>query len=247
MPIHNWAAAPSGLFHHFHQQWTAAICDALNAGRLPKGFYALIEQHAGDVVPDGLTLHRLPRSKGPADRRGAVAVADAPPNARLITRATEEDVYAAKANRVVVRESSSRDVVAAIEVVSPGNKHSKRAIHDFLDKSLDFLKQGVNLLIVDLFPPTPRDSQGIHKALWDEIRDEPFELPPEKRLTLAAYIAGVPTTAYVEPVTVGDPLPDMPVFLDRENYVLAPLEATYQETWALCPDEFKEDVLRPAR
>jgi len=40
----------SRLFHHFHQGWSVAICHALNAGLLPKGLYALIEQHAVDVV-----------------------------------------------------------------------------------------------------------------------------------------------------------------------------------------------------
>ena len=32
-------------------------------------------------------------------------------------------------------------------------------------------------------------------------------------MTLAAYDAGPPTVAYVEPVGVGDVLPDMPLFL----------------------------------
>jgi hypothetical protein len=41
MPIHDWSGKPVGLFHHFHQRWAGSICDALNAGRLPKGFYAL--------------------------------------------------------------------------------------------------------------------------------------------------------------------------------------------------------------
>jgi hypothetical protein len=67
-------------------------------------------------------------------------------------------------------------------------------------RPLDFLRQGVNILIVDPFPPSERDPQGIHKVIWDEIQEEPFELPPDKPLTLAAYSAGVPKKAYVEPV-----------------------------------------------
>ncbi len=35
MPIHDWTRAPSGYFHHFHQNWTVGICTALNAGVLP--------------------------------------------------------------------------------------------------------------------------------------------------------------------------------------------------------------------
>jgi hypothetical protein len=57
MPIHDWSRAPVGLFHHFHQSWANAICAALNSGRLPKGYYALLEQHAAGVVPDVVTLN----------------------------------------------------------------------------------------------------------------------------------------------------------------------------------------------
>ena len=51
----------------------------------------------------------------------------------------------------------------------------------------------------------------------------------DKPLTLAAYSAG-PVKAYVEPVAVGDVMPDMPLFLDPDRHVPAPLEATYQAT-----------------
>jgi hypothetical protein len=71
-------------------------------------------------------------------------------------------------------------------------------------------------------------------------------LPAGKRLTLAAYAARTPRAAYVEPVGVGDVLPDMPLFIDPSRYVLAPLEASYEAAWSICPDEFKEAVLRAA-
>ena len=80
------------------------------------------------------------------------------------------------------------DLVAVIEVVSPGNKSSRAAIRSFVDKAVAFLRQGVHLLIIDLFPPTPRDPQGMHPLIWDEIVEEPFELPADKPLTLAAYL-----------------------------------------------------------
>jgi len=132
-----------------------------------------------------------------------------------------------------------------IEIVSPGNKASRHALRSFVDKAYELLQQGINLLIVDLFPPSARDPQGIHKAIWDEIRDEPFQLPPDKALTVAAYSAGDPKRAYVEPVAVGDPLPGLPIFLDPDTYVPAPLEATYQATWAKCPDALREAVENP--
>ena len=114
-----------------------------------------------------------------------------------------------------------------------------------MEKAYALLQQGVNLLVVDLFPPSPRDPQGIHKAIWDAVCDEPFELPRDKRLTVAAYSADEPQTAYVEPVAVGDPLPSLPIFLGPGTYVPAPLEPTYQTTWDKCPAALKEVVISP--
>ncbi len=69
MPIHNWSSTPAGLFHHFHQSWAVAICDALNLGKLPRGYYALLEQHAAGVIPDVVTLERGPNSRRTPTRR----------------------------------------------------------------------------------------------------------------------------------------------------------------------------------
>ena len=135
-----------------------------------------------------------------------------------------------KADRIAVRHRHG-DIVAVVEIVSPGNKASTSALRTFVEKTSDLIMQGIHLLVIDLFPPGKRDPQGIHKVIWDQIKEEDFELPANKRLTLASYDAGPPLTAYVEPIAVGDPLPDMPLFLKPQFYVPAPLETTYQETW----------------
>ncbi len=244
MPIHDWTRVDPGIFHDFHQAWTIEIRNALNAGRLPPEYFALAEQIVGGPIPDVITLKRKARPDQSPRASGGVAVADAPPHARFVTTA-EPDLYARKANRIVVKHRLGR-VVAVIEIVSPGNKDSQHAVRAFVEKAAELLRQGINLLIVDLFPPSPRDPHGIHKAIWDEIRDEPFELPPDKPLTVAAYCAGVPQTAYVEPVAVGDPLPSLPIFLDPATYVSAPLESTYQTTWAECPEAVKEEFRQGA-
>ena len=120
----------------------------------------------------------------------------APPKARLVRR-SEADLYAEKASRVTVRHRHG-DVVAVIEIVSPGNKGSRAEFKAFIDKAAALLRQRVHLLLVDLFPPGKRDPQGIHKALWDEFQEEDFELPADKPFTLAAYDAGPPQVAYVD-------------------------------------------------
>jgi hypothetical protein len=238
MSIHDWSRVDANLFHDFHQTWTIAIRNDLNSGLLPKGYSALVEQHAGWLVPDVIALQRR-GGQGPAG--GAVITATGP-KTRHVLRAEHED-SAARGNCITIRHPLGR-VVCVIEVVSPGNKGSRSALRSFVEKAAEFLRGGVNLLIVDLFPPSGRDPQGIHKAIWDEIEEQPFELPADKPLTLAAYVAGVPKTAYVEPVGVGDVLPEMPAYLDADSYVPVPLEATYEETWATCPEAMREAVER---
>jgi hypothetical protein len=152
----------------------------------------------------------------------------------------DEKLYARKANRVTVRDPDG-EVVAVIEIVSPGNKH---AVRSFVRKAVNLLLGGVHFLVVDLFPPSKRDPQGIHKLLWDRIRDEDFALPPDKPLTLAAYSAGSTITAYVEPIGVGDRMPDVPIFLTADRYVPCPLEATYQASWDAFPQALKAPLGR---
>ena len=77
-----------------------------------------------------------------------------------------------------------------VEIVSPGNKASKNELRTFVEKTSKLIAQGVHLLVIDLFPPSKRDPQGIHKAIWDEFVEEDFALPADQRLTLAAYDAG---------------------------------------------------------
>jgi hypothetical protein len=234
MPIHDWTRVRANRFHDFHQSWTIAIRNALNAGLLPEGFFAMVEQRTGGPEPDVVTLELQPPPGSPS---GGLAVEVNPPTARYVTR-SEAAGYAKKANRITVRHPDG-DVVAILEVVSPGNKDSRHAIRSFARKAVEMLHAGVHLLIVDLFPPSRRDPQGIHKVIWDRVRDEPFTLPPDKPLTVASYSTGAEITAYVEPVAVGDPLPDMPVFLTAGRYVLCPLEATYQTAWEQFPAPLK--------
>jgi hypothetical protein len=237
MPVHDWTRVDAGLFHHFHQRWIAALCDALNAGGLPTDYFALLDQVISGPIPDVLTLRQRSRTGPRSEASPGLAVLTAPPQTRYVRRA-EVDQYARKANRVTVRHRQGR-VIAVLEIVSPGNKSSHHALHSFVSKMTELLDQGIHLLIVDLHPPGPRDPQGVHKAIWDEVVEEEFALPPDKPLTLAAYEAGPSKVAYVEPVAVGDVLPDMPLFLASGVHVLVPLEATYQTTWKVFPAALK--------
>ena len=78
MPVHDWTRVNAGTFHAFHTRWISEIMGALNAGRLPKGYYALAEQVATRMQTDVLTLRAPPRDTPRPSTNGGVAVAEAP-------------------------------------------------------------------------------------------------------------------------------------------------------------------------
>ncbi len=241
MPVHDWTRVTSGLFHEFHQSWCVRIKDALNSNLLPPGFYALVEQRTGGPEPDVIAVEVSPVDE---EGIGAVGVAVRPLTKIVQRFETDEVNYARRANRIAVRHELG-EVVAAIEIVSRGNKSSQNAIRSFIDKTADFLRAGVHLLVIDLFPPAARDPHGIHNAIMEDIGEELLPMPEDKPLTLVGYDATMPMTAYIEPVAVGDRLPDMPLFLQPGRHILVPLEATYQATWGLTPKPIR-DLLEPA-
>ncbi len=134
-----------------------------------------------------------------------------------------------------------------IEVVSPGNKDSKHAIASFVAKAVDFLRNGIHFLAIDLFPPGPRDPDGIAQAIWDELVGEPLASRPEdKPLTVAAFDAGEPLTAYVDSLAIGAALPEAPLFLAPGWYVNVPLEQTYRASWDVTPRPIRDLLGTPA-
>src|ERR1017187_2467756 len=149
MPVHDWTRVDAGIFHHFHFVWIGDLSGVLNRGLLAPDYYALAERLAGGIGPDVLSLQLL----------------------------AEPDLYAAKANTVVIRHVSNHRIIAMLEIVSPGNKNSRHGLRAFVEKAVNVLRVGIHLVIVDLFPPGTCDPHGLHKAIWDEFVDSGFELP----------------------------------------------------------------------
>jgi hypothetical protein len=190
MPIHDWTRVDADLFHAFRHRWLGALCDALNAGRLPENHFAVIEP----------------------------------------VRTTD---------RIAVRHWRDRPV-AVVEIVSPGDKVSEAALRAFVETMTQSIARRVHVLVVDLFPPGRFDPQGVHKAVWDELEEEDFELPADRPLIAASYDSGPIPTTYIEPLAVGEILPEMPLFLEPGSYVPAPLEATYQSAWEHFPAAIRD-------
>ena len=248
MPMHDWRKVEAGIFHAFHHQWISALSNVLNDGTLPGDYYALPEQIAAGFGPDVLTLQGAEPEETTPSGNGSSTNQTTLLTARPQTRFTAEsegEYYRRKKSSLVVRHVSGDRVVAMIEVVSPGNKSTQHAFRGFLEKACELLEHRIHLLIVDPFPPGMRDPAGVHSAIWEQIEGAPFQPPADQPLTVVAYECDLTTRAYIETVSVGQPLPAMPLFLEPNGCVMVPLEATYQTAFADMPRRWRTVLETP--
>lgn len=253
MPIHDWTRVIPGTFHDFHHEWISTIKRSLNAGGLPAGYYAMAEQVVGGLGPDVLTLESIQQAPSEGDTAsfstgdqawlGGVAAATMSHARARMTAKSEMLLSARRRKRIAIRHRSGDRVIAIIEIVSPGNKSSVHALSAFVEKSLELLDAGIHLLVIDLFPPSARDPQGLHAAIWEELCGEAsFKLPNDKPLTLVAYESGRDVAAFIEPVAVGQLLPNMPLFLRPGQPVPVSLETSYQSAFDGVPQRWQQEL-----
>ncbi len=241
MPMHDWTKVEAGIFHAFHHEWISEVSRALNR-ILPEDYYALPEQVAAGFGPDVLTLQGGSpdgaNSSSEPHSGGTATALRTRPKTRFVAE-TDVEFYRRKKSSIVIRHVSGDRIVAMFEIVSPGNKSNRSAFRASVEKACELLEHRIHLLIVDPLPPGPRDSNGVHAAIWDEVQAVPFELPTDQPLTLVAYECDMTTRAYVETVAIGEPLPDMPLFLEPDGCVMVPLEATYSTAFGVMPKRWQ--------
>ena len=251
MPLHDWTRVTAGTYHDFHNSWITHLKELFNSGLLPSPYYALGEQRAGDTGPDLLALRAANEAEDGAmssyaenaEGEGMVAVADAPPVVHLEQEASMDAAYyLSKRRTVVIRHATGDRIVALVEIVSPANKHGKRALDDLATKIVSALKEGIHVLVIDLFPPSRNDPRGIHGLVWESLGEAELTPPPDRKLTLVSYRAKTPVSAYYEPTRVGLPLAEMPLFLTNSHYIRVPLETTYREAWTGVPQRWRRVI-----
>jgi hypothetical protein len=246
MPVHDWTLVEAGMFHSFHNAWITHLGDALNGGLLPPDYYALGEQHAGQLLTDVLTLYAgRPNGEPPVPPSGrGLALAEAPPQVRRQLTAIE--TYRQLRRTLAIRHVSGHRLIALVEIVSPANKDRPASVEALVAKTVEALDLGVHVLLLDLLPPGRHDPLGLHGAVWNQFEEGPYDLPLAEPLTVASYAAGPPPKAYLEHLAVGGALPDMPLFLHSDWYIPVPLETSYQAAYRGFP-AFWRDVLEGRR
>jgi hypothetical protein len=148
---------------------------------------------------------------------------------------------------IAIRHVSGDQVVAVIEVVSPANKNTAHGIRSFVGKAQELLSHGIHQLILDPFPTDRRNPFGLHALIGDFFLDEPYQLQPDKPLSLISYECGTDSLrTYLEPFAVGDRLKTMPIYLTAGLYVEIPLEETYQAAWRRIPPRWQAVLEAPS-
>jgi hypothetical protein len=241
MPVHDWTRVSDGTFHDFHHSWVLEIKRALMRGLLPKDYYARAEQFGGNVsAPDVLALQAPHAGPAPEETLAGTATLTESPLQADARTTVEWDSYARRQRTLIIRHSSSDRIVAMIEVLSRSNKSNRHAVRSLMDKVFAALDGGIHLLLVDVHLPGPHDPLGIYGLFLNEIGTEEYMLPVDWPLTVAAYSAGARVEVFAKHFSVGESIPEMPLFLTREHYVRAPLEATYRAAWQEVPPQYQE-------
>jgi hypothetical protein len=239
MPLRNHFRPPvskRASWEMLHGQWPAAIVQQLRS-TLPPGFTAGPRVHLGAFYEIDISTYATDEvsqqsfsSSNSGD--GGVAVAAwtaSEPSVALEIEPEEEYEYAVH----VYDAEREQTLVAAIEIVSPANKDRPEKRNAFVAKCAALLKAGVSVCIVDLV--TVR-----HFNLYTEMMtfigrgkdDSMSQSPPA---TYAAACRWGPRggktrlETWSHSMTIGDPLPTVPLWLSADLVVPLNLETSYEQ------------------
>jgi hypothetical protein len=121
-------------------------------------------------------------------------------------------------------------LIAAIEIVSPRNKDRPKSRDRYLSRYNGYIQQGVHLLLVDVLP------RPANFSFADDLgADLGFALEPCPVPYAVSYRVGEPVPEgtliafWRRLLTVGEPLPTIPLALDTHHQIDIDLEQTYRE------------------
>jgi hypothetical protein len=235
MPLLDHFHPPLSTGHRwesFHALWAATLTFALNERVLPSGYFAEAQVHVGNRIEvDVATLEHLSTSPSPSSDGGTATLSApvwAPPVPALVLPA----VFPDELEVLVYNSEGGPTLVAAVELVSPGNKDRAEYRQAFAIKCASHLQQGVGVVVVDVV--TSRQA-NLHDELVRLLGQAPaFTFPGGAPLYAVAYRparrpAGDQIDVWPAPLTVGQTLPIMPLPLRGFGCVPLDLETSYTE------------------
>lgn len=241
MPLRDHFRSPvddKHAWNELHAGWPMMIVQQLFR-ILPEGFVAapsvrLSKDYEIDI---GVSedYDRIPLEMNAGD--GGTVTAPHP-TLTLDAELLEEDEFGVR----IYDTRLGRDLVAAIELVSPRNKDRPESRRAFIGKVAALLQQGICVSIVDLV--TTRQFSLYAELLEYLDRTDPSFGPIPPHL-YAVTLRGrklesrkpVRVRSMLDlwhyPMEIGQTLPTLPIWLEPELRVLLPLESSYEETCKL--------------
>ena len=215
----------------FHGLWAAALVEKLNRDILADEYFADMQVHIGSRIEvDVATLEDSKSTGGHAGAGATTALAPAwaPPKTDLILPIVFPDDIEVQ----VFATTTGAVLVAAIELVSPGNKDRPETRQAFAAKCVSYLTRGIGLIVVDT---VTNRLANLHNDLMGLLgRGERFLMAPAATTYAVAYRpsrqpSGDQIEVWPRPLTLGQPLPVLPLALRNAGVVPVDLETTYQE------------------
>lgn len=218
MPLHDWSAVTG--WAELHTYWMTELARHIKP-QLPPGYRARIEAETSltlDVEPDvGVFKHAEPAGGDPA------ANIPAPDFSAVVTEVRQPELH--------IAVTHNGRLIAAVELVSPRNKDRPAARRNYGGKYAGYLRDLVQLLIVDVHPGYADFSFADFVAAELKLADRP-PLPAPFAVSYRMVPAAKPgepclLEAWQRPLTVGAPLPEIPLALDGDRAILIDLDGTY--------------------
>jgi hypothetical protein len=233
MPLRDHFHPPLSTVRHWeslHARWASALADSLNQDLLPPGYYAEEQVHVGSRVEiDVATFeNQEPRSNGHGQETATVVVRAWTPPAPLLQFPA---VFPDRLEVLIFNSEAGPTLVAAVELISPGNKDRLETRRAFASKSASYLQQGVGLMVVDIV--TNRQA-NLHNELMQLLGLGAEYLLPAEGLRATSYRPQRQSSAdtiavWSASLAIGQLLPTLPLALDKGVCVPLNLETTYSE------------------
>jgi hypothetical protein len=219
----------------FHGSWPTLIVQGLNR-ILPEDYVAEAQVHLGSSIEIEVATHEEERPLSSGGERvedhGAETALWTPPEPTLAvaTDLSDLDEYEV---RVYEDTESIRRLVAAVEIVSPSNKDRPASRRAFVAKCSALLQNHVCIAIVDIV--TARTS-NLYQDLLDFLGESAasvLEAPPPLYAVSCRWTRK-PKAEFLEtwahPLSLGQPLPTLPLWISENRAVPLDLEQSYEET-----------------
>jgi hypothetical protein len=235
MPLRDHFHPPLDSFtswEGFHAQWPAVIVQQLRR-QLPAGYVASPRVHIGPSVEVDFATFKMDsssKSGSSHQQNGTDPVSQWEPESPALAVATTIDEHAEYSVQIYDTERG-RQLVAAIEIVSPANKDRPESRRVFVGKCAALLQAGVAVSIIDLV--TNRHF-NLYRDLLEMIGHQDSTMSPNANLYATScrvfnQNGKMILQAWSHVLTVGKALPTLPLWLRGDLAIPLDLEKSYEQ------------------